>query len=249
MSSFPASRAEFTIVRKDVVASTNDEARMLADDGAADRTVVCANVQTAGRGRRGRRWESPAGNLYLSVLLRPARPAREAAQLSLVATLGLGDALAAFVDASRVRHKWPNDVLIDNRKVAGLLLESSGAGTRPVDWVIIGCGVNVATHPEAAAYPVSDLNAAAGTPVSPDAVLERFLDAFDGWYRRWLESGIGVVRDAWLARAQGLGKEILVRLPDRELRGVFQDMDASGALILALPDGKHEVITAGDVFA
>lgn len=220
----------------------------MADSGGADRTVVTANVQTAGRGRRGRRWESPVGNLYLSMLLRPGRPAGEAAQLSLVATLGLGDALATFVDPSRVRHKWPNDVLIDRRKVAGLLLESSGTGASPVDWVIIGCGVNVATHPAVAAYPVTDLDTAAGTPISPDAVLDRFLDAFDGWYRRWLESGIGAIRDAWLARAQGLGREILVRLPDRELRGVFHDMDPSGALILALPGGKHEVITAGDVF-
>lgn len=240
--------SDFTIIHKGVVGSTNDELRQLAMAGAVERTVVCARSQTAGRGRRGRQWASPAGNMYVSILLRPDCPAAEAAQLSLVATLGLGDVLDGLIGGSRVSHKWPNDILIDGRKVAGLLLESSGSGAPFVEWVIIGCGVNIASHPEVAAYPATDVNSATGKLVSPDAVVSSFLQSFDRWYLRWLGEGIGAIRRAWLDRAHGLGNEILVRLPQRELRGIFQDLDASGGLVLALPGGTHEVITAGDVF-
>lgn len=231
------------------VGSTNDEARRLAEDGAPDRTAVLGRSQSAGRGRRGRVWTSPPGNLYVSLLLRPECPISAAAQISLVAALGLGDAIGALTDEGRIQNKWPNDVLVDGKKIAGLLLESSGAENPLVEWVIVGCGVNIAQMPDVADYETTCLNAAAERNVPVAACLTGFLSAFDTRYETWRRDGIGPIREAWLSRAAGLGREITVRLPNREMRGVFEGMDSSGALVLALSGGEREVITAGDIFA
>lgn len=239
----------FTIYERDTVASTNDVARELADGGTPGFTAIWAKAQTSGRGRRGREWSSPAGNLYVSLLLRPGCPISSAAQLSLVAALGLGDAISEFVDASRVRNKWPNDVQLDGKKVAGLLLESSGGDTEAVDWVIVGCGVNIAVHPNIPDYLTTSLNEIAGQDVGAEAMLNAFLRCFEVRYDAWRDNGAEAIRDCWLERAVGLGQEITVRLPTKEIRGVFEGLDASGALILAKTDGTRELITAGEVFA
>jgi BirA family biotin operon repressor/biotin-[acetyl-CoA-carboxylase] ligase len=238
------------LIALDRIGSTNDEAKGRAAEGAPDGTVIWAREQTAGRGRRGREWSSPVGNLYLSILLRPARPAHEAAQLSLVAAVALGDAIAASLPSGvSVACKWPNDILVDGCKTAGILLESSGAqGDGSVEWVVVGCGVNVVSHPDTALYPATDLNAAGGVNVTMESLLERFLTAFFAWRDTWRDSGIGPVRGAWLARAAGLGGNVTVRLPNREMTGRFAAMDETGSLVLELPDGSRETIAAGDVF-
>ena len=239
----------FKIHERDRVASTNDVARTLAGEGAPGLIAVWAKSQSSGRGRRGREWSSPLGNLYLSLLLRPECSIAAAAQLSLVAALGLGDALSEFVDISRVRNKWPNDVQLDGKKVSGLLLESSGGNTEVVEWVIVGCGVNVAVHPDIPNYPTTSLNEVAEQNVDVEALLNVFLRCFEVRYDAWRENGAVAIRDCWLERAVGLGQEITVRLPTKEIRGVFEGLDASGALILARTDGARELITAGEIFA
>ena len=239
----------FEIHKRDKVASTNDIARTLAGDGAPGFSAVWANAQSSGRGRRGREWSSPEGNLYLSLLLRPECSIASAAQLSLVAALGLGDALSEFVDTSRVRNKWPNDVQLDGKKVSGLLLESSGGNTDVVEWVIVGCGVNVAVHPNIPDYPTTSLNEFAEQNVDVEVLLNAFLRCFEVRYDAWRENGAAAIRDCWLERAVGLGQEIIVRLPTKEIHGVFEGLDASGALILARTDGARELITAGEIFA
>ena len=115
--------------------------------------------------------------------------------------------------------------------------------------MIVGCGVNIVQTPEVADYATTCLNAAAKDEVSVASCLTAFLSAFEARYDAWLRDGIAPIREAWLGRAARLGQEITVRLPHRELRGVFEDMDSSGALVLALPGGEREVITAGDIFA
>lgn len=237
-----------TLIALDSVGSTNDEACIRARDGAADGTVVWAREQTAGRGRRGRAWASPAGNLYTSTTFRPECRAAQAAQLSLVAAVALAEAVAAVLPPdTKVACKWPNDILVDGRKVAGILLESAGNDTA-VDWVVIGCGVNVASHPDDTAYPATNLTSVAGAALSLETVLEHYLRHLFNWRERWQADGIAPVRAAWVARAAGLGEAITVRLPDRELHGRFRDLDADGALLLELPDGGQQRITAGDVF-
>ena len=139
----------YRVYAYDEVGSTNDLARRLAEEGEPEGAVVLARAQTAGRGRHGRIWSSPAGNLYVSVLLRPGRGLGETSALSLVSGLALADALAELgADGSRLKLKWPNDVLIDGAKVAGLLLESGGAGSTAA-WVVVGSGVNLVSAPAA----------------------------------------------------------------------------------------------------
>jgi len=239
----------YTLVRQDLLPSTNDEAARLAAGGAADGTVVWAGRQSAGRGRRGRDWQSPEGNLYCSVLMRPRVAMARAAGLSLVAAVAVGDAVAGFLPAgARVEHKWPNDVLVGGAKVAGILLEASAGPGGAADWVVIGCGVNVGADPAVSGQAVTTLARAGGAPVPVDRVLVALLESLRRWRERWETHGIGPVRDAWLARARGLGQAITVRLPREELHGRFDGLDESGALLLRLPDSTHRTISAGDVF-
>ncbi|NKB57065.1 MAG: biotin--[acetyl-CoA-carboxylase] ligase [Alphaproteobacteria bacterium] len=237
-----------TLIALESVGSTNDEARARALDGASDGTVVWAREQIAGRGRRGRTWSSPQGNLYTSTIFRPGKPAGETAQLSLVAAVALGDALASLLpEAAAVGCKWPNDILVNGAKVAGILLESSGSGGA-VPWVVVGCGINVASHPDDANYTATDLDTVLERAIGLETVLEAFLASLFRWRDRWLKDGVAPIRQAWIDRAVGIGGPITVRLPDRELVGRFSDMDADGALLLELPDGVCQRITAGDVF-
>ncbi len=237
-----------TLVELGSVGSTNDEARTRALSGAVDGTVIWAREQTAGRGRRGRAWSSPVGNLYTSTVMRPGRPAAEASQLSLVAAVALAEALAELLPKStEISCKWPNDILVNGAKTAGILLESSGDGEM-VSWVIVGCGVNVGSHPSDTNYAATDLNALSKSPIALESVLELFLEKLFMWRNRWFAEGIAPVRCAWIERAAGLGGPIVVRLPNQEISGCFKDMDVDGALVLELPNGECRRITAGDVF-
>lgn len=239
----------FSVIEHDILESTNDEACRLASDGAAEGTVVWAHRQRAGRGRRGRQWQSPAGNLYFSAILRPAAPPAVAAQLSLVAAVAMADTLVNLLpDGTRVEQKWPNDVLVEGKKIAGILLESSGTAADRVDWVVIGCGLNIAVAPDDTALPATCLSAEGGTSADRKPVLMTLLDSLHRWRVEWDTAGIAPVRKAWLARARGLGQEITVRLSTHEFKGQFLDMDDSGALIVRLPDGSEKAVTAGDVF-
>lgn len=237
----------WTIVRLQTVGSTNDEAKARAAAGAAHGTVVTAAEQTAGRGRDGRVWTSPAGNLYASAILRPAVPMRRAAELSFAAALAVGEALDLLVPMGvRISFKWPNDVLVDRRKIAGILLEAEGRA-EAVDWLVIGVGVNCAHHPEGTPTPATDLRTVIGTTPSPAAVLDGFLGALAAWYERWQREGMGALRPAWLERAEGLGETIRVRTARESTSGRFAGLDESGALVLA-GEGGERLIAAGDVY-
>ncbi len=230
------------------VGSTNDEAKTLARAGAPAGTLVWAGEQTAGRGRRGRAWASPPGNLYLSLVLRPDGTAAEAAQLGFVVALGLGDALAALAGpALRLRYKWPNDILADGGKLAGILLESETDAGGRIDFVVAGTGVNLVSAPPATEYPATSLKAEGVCGITPGVLLEAFIGCFEAWQHRWRTDGFTPVRTAWLARASGLGGEIRVRLDRATLTGRFFDLDGDGALLLDAADGRRR-IAAGDVF-
>jgi BirA family biotin operon repressor/biotin-[acetyl-CoA-carboxylase] ligase len=232
------------------VDSSNDEAKRLAEAGAEDGTLVWVQEQLQGRGRRGRAWASPPGNLYLSLVLRPGCAAAEAAQLGFVAALGIGDGVGSVAPPLvEVRYKWPNDVLFNGRKGAGILLESRMSPAGDLDWLVLGLGVNVTSFPEDAGLPATSLRFE-GAPPDLDEVdlLEAFARHFLAWANRWREDGFGPIRETWLRRAQGLGEPIEVRLPNETLSGRFRDLDQSGALLLEQPDGQIRSIAAGDVY-
>lgn len=238
-------------IRLDSVASTHEEIKRLAAMGAGEGVIVIAGEQTAGRGRQRRVWASPPGNLYLSLLLRPDRPLGTALQIGFVAAVAAAEALAAFLPAAAdVRLKWPNDVLIGGRKVAGMLLEADCSAGGAVNWIALGLGINILSHPPAAttSYPPTSLTAE-GASATADEVLAAFGSAFLAGYQRWLESGFAAVRQAWLARAFARGGTVDVRLDEATtVRGRFLDLDGDGALLLETDDGRQRRITAGDVF-
>jgi BirA family biotin operon repressor/biotin-[acetyl-CoA-carboxylase] ligase len=235
----------FVLCQLDRVGSTNDEVRRRAEAGAKAGLVVMADQQTRGRGRHGRGWASPAGNLYASVLLPANGPLMASAQLSFVAGLALADALEHHApEGTSIRLKWPNDVLIGRAKVAGILLESIGANRG----VIIGTGVNIASYPADTPYPATSLDAQGFAPVTPHALLGAYLSALDRWFRQWCANGFAPLRTAWRARSLGLGEEIRLRLEREDLLGRFVDVTATGSLLLDLGAGGQREIAAGDVF-
>ncbi|RKQ73235.1 biotin--[acetyl-CoA-carboxylase] ligase [Oceanibaculum indicum] len=237
----------FEVVALGSVGSTNDEAHALARQGAADRTAVTAEEQLGGRGRRGRAWASPPGNLYLSAILRPSCPAGQAAQLSFIAALAVRDLVRRFLPNSvPVAVKWPNDVLVDGLKISGILLETGPVSGGDVEYVILGMGINLAHYPTDSERPATSL-AAQGADPGVLAARDTLLQALGHWDSQWRTQGFPAIREAWLRDAIGLGAPIQVRLPDSTLEGVFADLDRDGALLLQQPDGRRR-ITAGDVF-
>ena len=237
----------FRLAVFDTLASTSDEARRRARDGAPEGTLVMARVQTAGRGRQGRTWVSQPGNLHLSLLLRPEAPMARAAQLGFAAGLAVADAIHAFASKGAVTLKWPNDVLLDGRKAAGILLESEGDAAGRVAFVVIGIGVNLAASPADTEFPATSLKAAAGNAPTPEAFLAMLAPALALWYERWRADGFAGLRQAWIARAVGLGQALRARLPGETVEGRFAGLDDDGLLLLDAPGGRRR-IAAGDVF-
>ena len=230
------------------VDSTNDEVIRLAQNGAPAGTWVVADEQTAGRGRRGRPWESTRGNLFCTGLIRLSSGEGPVSQLSFLIALALYDALSQWVPVDRLALKWPNDVLLDGRKVSGILLESAGSLAPGDRWVAAGVGVNLAVYPENMERPAISLAAAGIAAPQPMAVAERLATAVEHWRREWQAGGFAALRNAWLARATGIGNRIEVRLPDETLFGTFTDLAEDGALLLQLDSGAVRTIHSGDVF-
>ncbi len=233
---------------RDAVDSTNTAALNRARSGDRGHLWVTARLQTGGRGRSGRHWVSEPGNLYASLLLIDPAPVDHLAELALVAAVALARAVETTAKLNRPVHlKWPNDLLVDGRKISGILLESaklSDGGTA----VVIGFGVNVGHHPDRADYLTSSLMELGGIddPETLFAALAMAVgEALSAWARG---AGFADIRNDWLARAVGLGEPIRVRLNDRVRSGRFADLDMKGRLVLEEAHGKRTVISAGDVF-
>jgi len=216
---------------------------MLAGAGVGEGLWLRAERQTGGRGRQGRAWSSPEGNLYVSTLvrLRPGDP--QPATLALVAAIALEEVASAYLGrAGPVRIKWPNDLLLDGAKLSGILLERGG------DAVVIGIGVNLAQYPADLDRPATSL-AANGAAPDPADFLETLAAAFGRWLGIWRVEGLAPIRARWLDRAHPTGTALTARLPDGSATdGLFAGLDGEGALILRLADGATRVIHAADIF-
>lgn len=225
-----------------VTASTNQDMIARAAAGAPEGAWLRAETQSAGRGRLGRDWSSPAGNLYASTIVRPAPGDPPPATLAMVAAVALDELVTAWLPG-RVMLKWPNDLLVAGAKLSGILLERAG------DAVVVGIGVNLAHHPEGLDRPVTSIAAAGGGAPDPGAFLEELAASFARWLGRWRMQGLGPVRARWLERAHPPGTALSARLPGGVVHdGLFEGLDADGALRLRLADGRVETIHAADVF-
>lgn len=230
----------------ETLGSTNAEALARTRAGERGPLWVTARTQTAGRGRRGSAWVSEPGNLYATLLLTEPSPKEAAPQLSFVAALALHDAVAECAPqlGPMLSLKWPNDLLLGGKKLAGILIEGE---SEPVFAVAIGIGVNCAHHPDDTRYPATDLKAA-GAVVTPDRLAGALAAAMQRRLMQWRRGeGFTEIRADWLKRAAGLGRQIDVRLPEKDLSGVFEGLDEAGRLLL-IGSGGRMTVTAGEIF-
>ncbi len=211
----------------------------LARNGASEGLWLRAERQTSGKGRQGRVWASPEGNLYISTLVRTRPGEPSPATLALVAAVALEETVALF--GVRAMLKWPNDLLVNGAKLSGILLE------RVDDAVIIGFGVNLAHCPVGLGQPATSLSIYAPSP-DAEVFAEALAEIFARWLSRW-RNGIAPVRERWLARAHPAGTALTARQADgSQVDGLFDGLTSDGALILRLAGGGVRVIHAGDVF-
>jgi len=239
--------SEYRPIRLDRIGSTNDEAMRLASLGADPGLVIVADEQMSGRGRLGRAWSSPPGNLYMSVLLPLDRDVPELAQLSFVAALALYDATRDFLPATTpLMLKWPNDVLLAGGKLAGILLETFCRPGGSVEAVILGIGVNLRHGPADTPYPVACLSDH-GPLVAPDVFLPVLLQRLSHWRACWRRDGFAGLASAWQARAHPLGYPLRAKVGNRLLEGRFAGLAEDGALMLECGEQRHR-LTAADVF-
>jgi len=229
------------IIELSSVDSTNDHAKSLARQGAAAGTVVFAHEQRAGRGRQGNRWVSAPGNLFMSIIVRPRVAAQHIGQLSFLTGLALANVLSALTPAD-IRLKWPNDLLINQKKAAGILIETEGAAA---GWAVVGIGLNIASAPENA-ISLHDIGMRDATPHD---MLNRIAAEIMRLVTQWETQGFADIRSRWLMRAWRLEGAMTARLPKGTVSGLFKGINDDGALQLQLPDGKIESISSGEVFA
>ncbi len=224
----------------DELVSTNDKALELTVSAGGEKMAVTAVKQTGGRGRRGRRWESLEGNLFMSLALPFA--ADKSTALVLISSLALLQSVKELDNNADVKLKWPNDVLLNERKMSGILLEKGSCG-----YMVIGIGVNLKASPAGEMiYPTTDL-AAAGIRTECRTFKSIYIRCFDRLTELWEQQGMPTLTEEWLRYAKNLGEPIVARLPKTTKSGIFAGIDQSGMLILQTPSGT-ETIGAGDVF-
>lgn len=237
------------IIRFTEIGSTNAEGLARLARGETLPVWLVADIQTAGRGRRGRLWTSELGNLFASLVLPNPAPLAHLAQLCFVAGLALRDAVlsaAPQIAADSLKLKWPNDLVLGGGKLAGILVEgATDAGGRPA--AVIGFGVNCLHHPDDLPYKATSLEEA-GAPTAPDRLLEALDLAMAVRLNQWhAGAGFAGIRSDWMRHALGMGDQVSVKIGEREVVGRFENIDARGAMMLRRRDGIAEIITAGDV--
>jgi BirA family biotin operon repressor/biotin-[acetyl-CoA-carboxylase] ligase len=225
--------------RYEILDSTNEEARRLARAGEQGPCWIVAAQQSAGRGRHGRPWVSQQGNLFATLLTETA--SSRSAQAGFVAGISVADVVSEQLRGVAAKLKWPNDVLISGRKAAGILVEHVSDRL-----IAVGIGINLAHCPDG----VNAVSIAGVTGSAPDPgeVLTRLAWRMLDWMAVWRDDGFGPIRDAWIARAGGVGDMIRAVTAQRPYQGIFEDLDRDGALLLRDENGTSHRITAADVF-
>ena len=241
---------DYHLLSFDSLDSTNEEAKRLARAGGGHGAVIWAKKQSEGKGRLGRTWLSSEGNLFVSVLLQPKKPLTELSQLSFVAAIAALEAIAPLLeDKSALQTKWPNDILLSERKLGGILLESFRSDGNDEPWVVVGLGINIDSYPPRTEFPATCLKDSGVELVSAKIILSRFIHHFIERYDEWNNKGFAPIRKDWLANAWNLKQRIVARLESGEMEGIFEGIDVNGSLTLKLDDGKKQTIHAADVYA
>ena len=233
----------------DTVTSTNDVAREQALAGHRGPIWIGAAVQTAGRGRLGRTWVSERGNLYASLMIRPDEKPEKMIALPYLTALAVRQALIrAGAPEDQLACKWPNDILFNGRKVAGVLIESSIDATGKVDFLIVGIGTNLNYFPDDAQFPATSFAVETKKSIEPQDYLKHLAASFALQWQAWQEFGFDPIRQDWLRYSWGLGEKRRIRTAHHDIVARLQTLDADGALIIKLDDGSESRLYAGDIF-
>ncbi|NYT03154.1 MAG: biotin--[acetyl-CoA-carboxylase] ligase [Candidatus Methanofastidiosa archaeon] len=226
------------------VDSTNNKAKQIALE-ENDGTVVVSEMQTSGRGRRGREWHSPKGGIYVSFILKPNIPPEKAPQLTLVSSLALVESLNAMNNGLNAKIKWPNDVLIRGKKVSGILTELS-ADMEKINYIVVGVGVNLNTDQNNLPETGTSLKLEIKNYVSVNLFLKSFLEKYDSVYQKYLDGDINQIIKFWKENSVTLGKNVKIIGINETYEGLAKDIDENGALILKI-DNKEIKVYSGDV--
>ncbi len=240
---------DYHLLSFDSLDSTNEEAKRLARGGGSHGAVIWARSQSKGRGRMGRDWVSSEGNLFVSLLLQPEKPLDQVSQLSFVAAVAAIESLEGVLpQGNRLQCKWPNDILLNDKKLGGILLESFQTEASDKPWVVVGVGINVDNFPSRTEFPATCLKDAGVELVSAKIILSRFIHHFIDCYNSWNTKGFTPIRKKWTDVAWGLDQRLCARLPEGNTEGICLGLDATGSLQLKLDNGKKHLVHAGDVF-
>lgn len=204
--------------------------------------VIIADAQTGGKGRMGRNWVSPMGNLYFSLVLKSPKTIAQNGEISFIASVAVKDSLREFdvSGSSEIKLKWPNDILLNGKKVSGILLESDG------EFIVVGVGININSNPDNTSYPATNLENEGFARIDKMELLNKFLNHFENLYQEWLSFGFLPIRNLWIKDAFNLNKQINVNLPNQSLTGIFKDLDKNGNLVLNA-DGQEILISSGEI--
>lgn len=237
---------QWNIETHQVLTSTQDVIKEMARAGMPEGMVVQAAQQTAGRGRHGRQWVSEKGNLYMSLLLKPASDARHIGQLGLLTGLVLAETIIKYIDdPQQMSLKWPNDVMLNGLKCAGILIETQLTPKNSLSWVAIGVGVNMVSAPRGIG---DSLEAYAAKPFSLVAFRTTFLKNMDKYYLLWSKEGFDPIKENWLKYAHRKGTKVKVRIGPQMEEGTFYGIDDEGNLMITDHDLRMKKVTAGEVY-
>jgi len=231
-----------------VILSSVDNTMMEAArraDLIAKPTWIMARHQSAARGRQGKPWVNPPGNFSATLVFKPNCTAQEAAKRSFLAANALYEALSLYVEPTKLGLKWPNDVLLDGKKIAGILLESVSIDNK--DWLIVGVGLNVDSFPKKVRYPATCLTQSGVQIISAKIALSRFIHHFVGRYDMWIKEGFAPVRLAWCDSGYRFGKQVAMESGDEHIEGIFADINDDGAMVVKTQSGELREIVAGEM--
>jgi len=239
----------YRVIALDTVDSTNDELKRRASSNSEDEGLaIWSRIQTAGKGRNQRRWVSDIGNMYISVLFRPNCSLPDAAQLGFLPVIAASKTLEHLLRKTPdISYKWPNDLLLNKKKVGGTLLEAGFYQKTKTIWVAVGFGLNIQNFPSTAYFPATSIKDEMGEDLKIEEVVELYLQNLSELYSSWQEMGFEPVRKEWLSRGHGINEPLRVKLGVKNLFGLFRDLDKTGALVIDTSKGSHRV-SAGDVY-
>jgi len=231
------------------IGSTNDEAFLLGLSGAPEGTVLIANSRSAGKGRMQKVWYSPAGsNIYTSIILRPKIESARAPQISILAGVAVAEALDSYCP-DRMKIKWPNDVLIDGKKVCGILSQAKTAVTE-VDFIVLGIGINVNINynefPKGICNLATSLAIETGREISRQELIIRLYENMGKWYNHLMQDGFGRIKEKWLSMSPMIGEPVQVMFQEETVNGTAIGLDEDGSLILLVSGDKEYKVLAGD---